>query len=126
VVDKISRIADWQFLPKDESITLNKSQLYILIEGEGTLGDKPCQLGDEFGWSAFRDSISDEIGSSTFRENSSIEFLANSDCSFIKFDADAYRKLLKSTPQMNYQIRKQIAAQSPELADWILSKVEIY
>lgn len=112
VVDKISRIAKWQSVAAGESVTLDDSHMYLLTEGEGTSNGSPCQSGDQFGWSVYRDSLT-------------VEFLATTDCGFIKFDPGEYRPLLESTPQLNYQIRKQVARQSPELADWILGQVEI-
>lgn len=113
VVDKISRIAEWQSLSAGKSMTLNQSHLYLLAEGEGSCNGSPCQIGDEFGWSAYRNS-------------KAVEFSALTDCGFIKFDADNYRALLYSTPQLNYHVRKQMAQQSPELADWLLPAVEVY
>lgn len=113
VVDKISRIAEWQSLSAGETITLQNSHLYLLAEGKGSQDGKPCQIGDEFGWSAYRDS-------------KTVEFCATNDCGFIKFNAEAYRSLLKSIPQLNYQIRKQVAQQSRELANWLLPAVEVY
>ncbi len=113
VIDKISRIAEWQSLSASESITLLESHLYLLTTGEGSSDGNSCEIGDEFGWSAYRNS-------------KTVDFSAITDCGFIKIDAGDYRQLLVSTPQLNYQIRKQIAQKSPELADWLLPSVEIY
>jgi len=112
VIDKISRLAKWETVSEGDSLPLNDSYLYILCEGEGRVEDSNCQIGDEFGWRAYND-------------NRSVEFSAKSDCGFIKINARAYQKLLNSTPQLNYQIRKQIALKSPELVDWLLSTVDV-
>ncbi len=113
VVDKLSRIANWQSLPAGETVTLDDCHLYLLAEGEGLQHGRPCQVGDEFGWSAYRDS-------------KTVSFCATVDCGFIKFDAQCYRSLLESIPQLNYQIRKQVIQQTPELVDWLLPTVEVY
>lgn len=113
VVDKISRIANWQPLASGEKITMLDSKLYVLSEGEGIHNDIVCQPGNEFGWSAFGD-------------NQTGDFSATTDCGFIVFDADTYNQLLRSTPQLHYQVRKQTTRQSPQWADWVLPAVDIY
>ncbi len=113
VVDKISRIAQWRFLAVGEKINMLDSQLYVLAEGEGLHDGSVCQAGDEFGWSAFRN-------------NKTGQFSATANCGFITFEAESYRQLLQSTPQLNYQIRKQIFLESPQWANWVLPAVDVY
>ncbi len=112
VIDKISRVAKWQSLGKGENLQINDSYLYILCEGEGHTENQSSQIGEEFGWQAHDN-------------HRMVEFYADSDCDFIKINARAYQQLLNSTPQLNYQLRKQVALRTPELADWLLSTVEI-
>ena len=112
VIDKVSRIAKWESIGKGQSAQLDDNYLYILCDGEGRAESNLYQSGDEFGWRAYN-------------ENRSIEFSADSDCEFIKIDAQAYQQLLSSTPQLNYQIRKQITLKFPERASWLLSTVDV-
>ena len=113
VVDKISRIAEWQSLAAGEKISLLGSKLYVLSEGEGLHDGTVREPGEEFGWSAFCNA---QTG----------EFRATSDCGFIIFDAETYRQLLKSTPQLHYQVRKQVTRKSPQWANWVLPAVDVY
>ncbi len=113
VVDKISRIAEWQALTAGETANLLDSKLYVLGEGRGKYKDIVCEPGEEFGWRAFRD-------------NRSGGFAATSDCGFIVFDAENYSELLKSTPQLNYQVRKQLTRRSPQTVGWVLPAIDIY
>ncbi len=113
VVDKISRVANWLALAAGEKLSLQDNHVNILTEGEGLHDGAVCRPGDEFGWSAFG-------------KNRSGEFSATSDCGFIQIDADSFKQLLESTPQLNYQLRKQISLNSPQWADWKLPTVDVY
>jgi CRP-like cAMP-binding protein len=113
VVDKISRIAEWQPLAAGEKTTMFDSKLYVLSEGEGMYDGNACQPGDEF-------------GSRIFCDNQTGEFHAITDCGFIIFEAETYRQLLQSTPQLHYQVRKQVSVESPQRANWLLPAVEVY
>lgn len=112
IVDKISRIANWQHVPAGSKLKPNNSFLYILSEGTGSTDNKTCIIGDVFGWRPHQQS-------------QTAEFNAESDCGFIKIDAEAYLQLLHSAPQLNYQTRKQAVEDNSEQVDWLLAGVEI-
>jgi hypothetical protein len=44
----------------------------------------------------------------------------------ISIDADAYRQLLKTTPQLNYQTRKRLSIEGNDEVDWLLGEVSVY
>ncbi|MDH5353221.1 MAG: cyclic nucleotide-binding domain-containing protein [Gammaproteobacteria bacterium] len=113
VIDKISRIANWQQVPAGSSLEPKDSFLYLLSEGTGSINGEPGKIGDSFGWRP--------LGIPCLTE-----FKAESDCSFIKIDAVKYQLLLHSTPQLNYQTHKQTSQNNPEKATWLLSKVDVY
>ncbi|MCP4490335.1 MAG: cyclic nucleotide-binding domain-containing protein [Gammaproteobacteria bacterium] len=112
VIDKISRLAKWHNIEAGNSESINASYLYILCNGEGVIDGQTCYQGDEFGWRAHGQHY---IG----------EFRADSDCYLIRVDAREYQHLLNDTPQLNYQTRKRMVQQSPELASWLLGEVPV-
>ncbi|MCP4186877.1 MAG: cyclic nucleotide-binding domain-containing protein [Gammaproteobacteria bacterium] len=112
VIDKISRLAKWHKIPAGDSDSLGQKYLYILCDGEGMVDGQACYMGDEFGWRAYG-------------QHRIVEFRADSDCGFIRINARDFRQLLDTTPQLNYQTRKQLVQQSPELANWLLAEVPI-
>ena len=113
IIDKISRIAEWQQLPAGDKATLDAGHVYILGEGCGSANDGTACIGDEYGWCPYTG-------------DHAVEFHADSECKFIKIAADKYQQLLDSTPQLNYQMRKRRVQQSSAAVEWQLSTVAIY
>ena len=88
------------------------------IEGFGYIvrddgSEEKIVNGEELGWRAYTDSRSVEIS-------------ASSDCGLISIAAEAYRQLLASTPQLNYQTRKRLTIEGDEKVDWLLGEIAIY
>jgi len=118
VTDKISRIAEWKVVEGGKTMWLDDQRLYIFVEGMGTIvnddgSEEKIVNGEELGWRAYTDSRSVEISAST-------------DCGLISIDAEAYRQLLRTTPQLNYQTRKRLSIEGDDKVDWLLGEVEIY
>ena len=118
VIDKISHIAEWKVVEGGKTMWLDDSQLYIVVEGIGSIvhqdgSEEKIVNGEELGWRPFTDARTVEIS-------------AASDCGLISIDADTYRELLKSTPQLNYQTRKRLAIEGDDKVDWLLGEVAIY
>ncbi len=112
VIDKISRLSQWYKIAAGVSESINENYIYILCNGEGAVEGQTCYPGHEFGWRAHGQY---RLG----------EFRADSDCEFIRVNARAYQYLLNTTPQLNYQTRKLLVQQSPELATWLLAEVPV-
>jgi len=118
VTDKISRIAEWKVVEGGKTMWLDDTHMYIFVEGFGSIvhadnSEEKIVNGEELGWRAYTDSRT-------------VEMSASSDCGLISIDADAYRELLKSTPQLNYHTRKRLAIEGDEKVDWLLGEVAIY
>ena len=118
VTDKISRIAEWKVVEGGKTMWLDESQLYIFVEGFGAIvhadgSEEKIVNGEELGWRPYTDARSVEIS-------------ATSDCGLISIDANAYRELLKSTPQLNYHTRKRLMLEGDEKVDWLLGEVPTY
>ena len=118
VTDKISRIADWQVVESGKTHWLDDAHLYILVEGFGSIvhadgSQDKIIAGQELGWRPYS-------------ENHAVEMVASTDCGLITIEAGAYRELLKSTPQLNYQTRKRLTLEGDDSVDWLLGEVAIY
>ncbi len=118
VIDKIARIAEWKVVEGGKTMWLDEAHMYIFVEGFGAIihqdgGEEKIVNGEELGWRAYTDSRAVEITAST-------------DCGLISIDAGAYRELLKSTPQLNYQTRKRLTIEGDEKVDWLLGEVSVY
>jgi len=113
IIDKISRIAQWQTLADGDNATLDDGHVYILGEGSGSANGSAAEIGSEYGWCAYSGECV-------------AEFHADSDCGFIKIAAKKYQQLLDCTPQLNYQMRKRWVQKNPQTAEWRLSTVDIY
>lgn len=118
VTDKISRIAEWKVVEGGKTMWLDDAHLYIFVEGFGAIvhedgREEKIVNGEELGWRPYTDSRSVEIS-------------ATSDCGLISVDANAYRELLKSTPQLNYHTRKRLMLEGDERVDWLLGEVPVY
>ena len=118
VTDKISRIAEWQVVESGKTRWLDDAHMYILVEGFGSIvqadgSQDKIIAGEELGWRPYS-------------ENRAVEMAASTDCGLITIEAGAYRELLKSTPQLNYQTRKRLTLAGDEGVDWLLGEVAIY
>ncbi len=118
VTDKISRVAEWQVVESGKTRWLEDSHMYILVEGFGSIvhedgSQEKIVAGEELGWRPYS-------------ENRSVEMVASTDCGLITIEADIYRELLKSTPQLNYQTRKRLVLEGDDSVDWLLGEVAIY
>ena len=118
VTDKISRIAEWQVVEAGKVRRLNDDHLYIFVEGFGSIvnadgSQKKIVNGEELG---FR----------PYSANRSVKISATTNCGLITIEANAYRELLKSTPQLNYQTRKRLTIEADDSIDWLLGEVAIY
>ena len=118
ITERISRVADWQVVESGEKVSLDDSHLYIFVEGDAMITNSDgsttkAVTGNEFGWRPFTNS-------------KPVELYATDSCGLIKLEAETYLDLLKSVPQLNYQTRKQLAAENPEAVDWHLGEVPIY
>jgi CRP-like cAMP-binding protein len=118
ITERISRVADWQVVESGEKISLDDSHLYIFVEGDARITNSDgsttkAVTGNEFGWRPFTNS-------------KPVELYATDNCGLIKLEAETYLDLLKTVPQLNYQTRKQLAAENPEGVDWLLGEVPIY
>ena len=118
VTDKVSRIAEWKVVEEGNSMLLDDEYLYIFVEGRGTFGneygsDETIVIGEEFGWRPYADIRS-------------VEMKAITDCGLIAIAVDVYHQLLKTTPELNYQVRKRLVLESHDQVDWLLGEVDIY
>ena len=118
VNDKLARIAEWQVVEGGKSLLLDDSKLYIFVEGFGSImhdegSEEKIVNGAEFGWRPYA-------------ESRVVQLSATTDCGLIALEAEKYKALLKSTPQLNYQIRKQRSIESGDKVDWLLGEVPIY
>ena len=118
VTEKISRIAEWQIVESGKTRWLDENHFYIFVEGSGSIigtdGNRETVLnGEELGWRPYG-------------ENRCVEIAAESDCGLICIAAEAYHRLLKSTPQLNYHSRKRLVLEGDPGVDWLLGEVEIY
>ncbi|HEY5739752.1 MAG TPA: hypothetical protein VIW27_08500, partial [Gammaproteobacteria bacterium] len=68
----------------------------------------------------------EELGWRPYIEPRSVEISASTDCGLIVIEAGTYQKLLRTTPQLNYQTRKRLSIETDDKADWLLEDVEIY
>ena len=113
------RIAIAKALALDtQMLVLDEAHMYIFVEGYGSIvhadgSEEKIVNGEELGWRAYTDS-------------KSVEMTATTDCGLISIDAEAYRDLLKTTPQLNYHTRKRLAIESEEKVDWLLGEVAVY
>ncbi len=116
VADKIARVAEWQVLEAGKSLWIDRHQVVIFVEGDAHKVDapdeKPLNTGDAFGWHPFEAA-------------ESVEIHAQTNCGLLRMDAEDYEALLETTPQLNYQIRKQFVASQDERPDWVLGEVDI-
>ncbi len=118
VIDKISRIAQWRVVEGGKNLWLDEQHLYVFVEGFGSIRhadgrEEKIVIGEELGW---RPYISPRA----------VEMTATSDCGLISIDAGEYLKLLKTTPQLNYQTRKRLTIEGDDAIDWLLGEVAIY
>ena len=118
VTDKISRIAEWKVVEGGKTMWLDEAHMYIFVEGFGSIvhadgSEEKIVNGEELGWRAYTDART-------------VEMSAASDCGLISIDANAYRELLNSTPQLNYHTRKRLTIEGDENIDWLLGEVAIY
>jgi len=118
VTDKLSRIAEWQVVESGKTRWLDEAHMYILVEGFGSIvhadgSQDKIIAGEELGWRPYG-------------ESRAVEMVASTDCGLITIEADAYRELLKSTPQLNYQTRKRLMLEGDNGVDWLLGEVAIY
>jgi CRP-like cAMP-binding protein len=118
VTDKISRVAESLIIPRGEHMRLGDSNLYIFVEGDGSVVNSDAvavkaNAGDEFGWRPFI-------------ENNPTEFTAISECALVRLDAEVYLDLLHTVPQLNYQTRKRLVNEKSAGIDWLLGEVAIY
>jgi len=118
VTDKVSRIAEWQVVEAGKTRRLDDDHLYIFVEGFGSIvnadGSQEKIVNGE------------ELGFRPYSANRSVEISATTNCGLITIEANAYRELLKSTPQLNYQTRKRLTIEGDDSIDWLLGEVEIY
>ncbi len=117
VIDKISRIAEWQVVESGKTRRLDDTHLYFFVEGIGAVvedGDGQVKIlnGEELGWRPFSSSRP-------------VDFIANTDCGLISVEAGAYQRLLMTTPQLNYQTRKRLVGEGDDSIDWLLGEVAI-
>ncbi len=118
VTDKISCVAEWKVVEGGKTMWLDDTHLYIFVEGFGSIlhqdgSEETIVNGEELGWRAYTDARPVEIS-------------ASSDCGLICIDANDYRELLKTTPQLNYQTRKRLTLEGDDRVDWLLREVEVY
>ena len=118
VTEKISRIAEWKVVESGNTMWLDDTHLYIFVEGYGSIvhqdgSEEKVVNGEELGWRAYTDARA-------------VEMNATTDCGLICIDANAYRELLKSTPQLNYHTRKRLTLEGDDKVGWLLGEVATY
>ena len=118
VIDKISRICEWQVVESGQTRKLDESSLYIFVEGLGRIAGnggsrEQIRVGEEFGWRPY--------GGTRV-----VELTASSDCGLIVIPADTYQELLRATPQLNYRTRKRLVLEADDCVDWVLGEVPIF
>ena len=118
VIDKISRIAQWQVVEAGNNQWLDDQHLYIFVEGSCSIvsddgRDETVVIGEELGWRAYTSARM-------------VEIRANADCGLISIDAGDYLKLLEETPQLNYETRKRLSIEGDDAIDWLLGEVDVY
>jgi CRP-like cAMP-binding protein len=118
VIDKISRIAEWQVVESGTTRRLDDTHLYFFVEGIGTVvedddGQEKILNGEELGWRPLSSSRP-------------VEMKASTECGLISVEAGAYQRLLMTTPQLNYQTRKRLVGKDDDSIDWLLGEVAIY
>jgi hypothetical protein len=78
---------------------LDEAHMYIFVEGHGSI---------------------------ILQDGSEEKIVKGEDCGLISIDANAYRELLKTTPQLNYHTRKRLTIEGDEMVDWLLGEVAVY
>jgi CRP-like cAMP-binding protein len=118
VIDKISRIADWQVVESGKTRRLDDTHLYVLVEGFGSVVSE--------GGNQEKIVSGEELGFRPYISNRAVEMVATTDCGLLTIEASAYQELLKTTPQLNYQTRKRLTLEGDDSIDWLLGEVAIY
>jgi CRP-like cAMP-binding protein len=117
VTDGIARIGNWQVVEGGTTLQLDDASSYIFVEGDGSIihdgSEQKIVIGEELGWRPYAQSRVAEITATT-------------DCGLITIEAEAYRQLLLSCPQLNYRTRKRLIRNDSEQVDWLLGEVAIY
>jgi hypothetical protein len=118
VTDKISRICEWRVVEGGKTHWLDDAHFYIFVEGFGAVSNadgsqEKILAGEELGWRPYS-------------ENRAVELVATTDCGLIVIPARSYQELLRSTPQLNYRMRKRLELEGDEGVDWLLGEVAIY
>ena len=118
VIDKISRICEWQVVEGGTTRELDNAHFYIFVEGFGAIShaddsQEKVLAGEELGWRPYR-------------KDRAVELFATTDCGLIVIPARTYQELLRSTPQLNYQTRKRLSLEGDDSIDWLLGEVAIY
>ena len=118
VIDKLSRIANWLVVEQGKTMWLDEGHFYLFVEGDATAAanfgkTEKIINGEEFGWRPYTDTRA-------------VEMTAASDCGLITIEANAYREMLRSTPELNYQTRKRLMLEGDKRVDWLLGEVDVY
>ena len=108
VNEQISVISELVEHPSGAKITFDKDHLYFKVDG-ALGGDNPLIASSEIlGWQPFREAI---LG----------EAIAETLVKLLVIHRDDFEITRQATPQLNYQLRKQIEQQSAEPVSWTLS-----
>ena len=108
VNEQISVISELVEHPSGAKITFDKDHLYFKVDG-ALGGDNPLIASSEIlGWQPFGEAI---LG----------EAIAETLVKLLVIHRDDFETTRQATPQLNYQLRKQIEQQSAEPVSWTLS-----
>ena len=108
VNEQISAISELVEYPLGARITFDKDHLYFKVDGD-LGGDNALMTSSEtLGWQPFQEAI---LG----------EAIAETLVKLLVIRRDDFETTRRETPQLNYQLRKQLQLQSTEPVPWTLS-----
>ena len=113
VLEKVGNIAQFEYLEQGDTRRFDDNAWYILADGKVEDDEGIKGFATEYGWCPFS-------------EDNLASVVCETDSCFIKFRKDRLDHLRLSSPQVNYQLRKQRIGQELAQVDWLLGSVPTY
>jgi hypothetical protein len=115
VLEKIARIADFEFVGRGQTIAFEENAWYLLAEGDVT---------DTAG-SAGAHRIGTEYGFRPFTASNTALITCHTDATFVRIERRVLEQAILDIPQLNYVLRKyRISNNAPDV-NWLLGHVDI-
>ncbi len=108
VNEQISAISELVEYPSGASITFDKDHLYFKVDGALKADNPLIAASETLGWQPLRPAI---LGEAT----------AETVVKLLVIHREDFETTRHATPQLNYQLRKQVEQQSTEAVSWALS-----